>query len=262
MTPPQEPIDMLAGAPQEQPMQAADGGIVPPPVQPWQQEVYGGAPPQPPAPVMSRQTELPQFAQPPTPIEALTTDIMTQPYQPHPDDMPPQPIAPSAPAPVAPAQPTPQVAAPAPAPAPAPTPAPQQVAPAQEAQPEQAQPEQKKEGTDYLSLLTGSPKGSGVLGAVGSTIGSGLGALAMAADPDTALEIDKETRGREERKEARNIETQRREQERLEKAYNAQQERLQKQADESRKREQQLACLLYTSPSPRDRQKSRMPSSA
>ena len=29
-----------------------------------------------------------------------------------------------------------------------------------------------------------------------------------------------------------------------------------------RKREQDLRCLLYTSPSPRDRQKSRMPSSA
>ena len=32
--------------------------------------------------------------------------------------------------------------------------------------------------------------------------------------------------------------------------------------DESKRLEELLTCLLYTSPSPRDRQKSRMPSSA
>ena len=37
---------------------------------------------------------------------------------------------------------------------------------------------------------------------------------------------------------------------------------LSKKDNEKKKEASQIACLLYTSPSPRDRQKSRMPSSA
>ena len=39
-------------------------------------------------------------------------------------------------------------------------------------------------------------------------------------------------------------------------------ERLRQEADKNDRREKSMGCLLYTSPSPRDRQKSRMPSSA
>ena len=68
--PMQNPVDMIAGMQQEEPIQAADGAIAP--IQP--------------------NPGLPQFAQPPTPIEAMTTNIMTTP--PAPPTPPITPITP------------------------------------------------------------------------------------------------------------------------------------------------------------------------
>ena len=69
--PPEDLLGTLAG-PQEEPLMAADGAIAP----------------------LQPNPGLPQFAQPPTPVEAMTTNIMQQPYQP--------PVPPPAPAPVTP----------------------------------------------------------------------------------------------------------------------------------------------------------------
>ena len=66
--PPEDLLGTLAG-PQEEPLMAADGAIAP--IQP--------------------NPGLPQFAQPPTPIEAMTTNIMQQPYQPPTPPTPPVP---------------------------------------------------------------------------------------------------------------------------------------------------------------------------
>ena len=207
--PPEAPIDALAGMPQEQPISAADGAIAP---QPWQQVVY--------PPV--------EGAAPMTPMDptAPVAPVPTAPQGPVQTDAPLEtvnvPDTQMAPVTEFGSQPQAPVEQP-------------YVDPAQQ---QQQQPQQG--GTNFLEML-GAPKGSGIGGAVASGFGSGLGALAMAADPDTAMGIDRETRAREEREKVRTDRKQQMEQDKLEKAYSAQQSRLQKQADAAKKREQDLA---------------------
>ena len=205
--PPEEPIDALAGMPQEQPISAADGAIAP---QPWQQVVY--------PPV--------EGAAPMTPMDptAPVAPVPTAPQGPVQTDAPLEtvnvPDTQMAPVTEFGSQPQAPVEQP-------------YVDPAQQ---QQQQPQQG--GTNFLEML-GAPKGSGIGGAVASGFGSGLGALAMAADPDTAMGLDRETRARDEREKVRKDRKQQMEQDKLEKAYSAQQSRLQKQADAAKKREQE-----------------------
>ena len=208
--PMEDPMAALAQMPQEQPIQAADGAIAP---QPWQQVVY---PP--------KEGYTPMTPMDPT---APVAPVPTAPQGPVQTDAPLETV--NVPdtqmAPVTEFGQSPQ------------TPVEQPYV-----DPAQQQPQQPQQGgTDYLSLLTGSPKGSGIPGAIGGVIGGGLSALAMAADPDTAMGIDRETRARDEREKVRTERKQQMEQDKLEKMASAQQERLQKQADAAKKREQDLA---------------------
>ena len=227
MTPPQEPIDMLAGAPQEQPIQAADGAVAP---MPWQQEVYGGMPPQP-EQVMTPQMQGPAFAQEPTPIEALTTDIMTQPYQPHPDDMPPQPIAPVAQGPTS--SPNVQQMEFEPIQVTSQSPTPKSMVEGQNPidllnQKQQQQPQQPMEEKGKPQWV--NAVGKGVAG-VGDAVSAAFGGKTQGFQQIMA---------KEEREKDRALKAEEKRTEKEEREFAARQERLQKQADEARKREQQL----------------------
>ena len=208
--PMEDPMAALAQMPQEQPIQAADGAIAP---QPWQTVVYPNKADA--TPMTPMDPTMPVAPVPPAPPQG---QVMTQ----APLETVNVPDSPEM-APVTEFGTQPQ----APVEQPYTDPAQQQQ------QPQQG-------GTDYLSLLTGSPKGSGIPGAIGGIVGGGLSALAMAADPDTAMGIDRETRARDEREKVRTDRKQQMEQAKIEKYATAQQSRLQKQADAAKKRQQDL----------------------
>ena len=151
---------------------------------------------------------------------------MTQPYQPHPDDMPPQPIAPPAPAQA------PQTMEFEPVQVTSQSPTPKSMVEGQNPidllNQKQQQPQQPMEQQGQSNWQ--NTAGKAVAG-LGDAVSAAFGGKTQGFQQIMA---------KEEREKERTLKAQEKQTEKEEREFAARQERLQKQADEARKREQQL----------------------